>query len=60
MRVGSPEAAERHLREGLRLLAPVGAYKQLRTEALLTTLEAALMRQRRYEAVDSLRDGVPK
>ncbi len=60
MRVGSPEAAERHLREGLRLLAPVGQYKQLRMDALLTTLEAALLRQLRYDAVDSLRSGERK
>lgn len=60
MRIGSPEAAERHLREGLRLLAPVGQYKQLQMGALLTTLEAALMRQRRYDAVDSLRSGERK
>ncbi len=57
MRAGSPEAAERHLREGLRLLASTGEYQQLRREAMLVTLEAALMRQGRPAAVDSLRNG---
>lgn len=55
MRVGSPEAAERQLREGLRLLGPTGEYKRLRRDALLVTLEAALLRQGRLSAVDSLR-----
>jgi eukaryotic-like serine/threonine-protein kinase len=55
MRAGSPEAAERWLREGLRLLERTGEYRQLRRDALLVTLEAALMRQGRRSAVDSLR-----
>jgi serine/threonine-protein kinase len=55
MRVGTPDAAERYLREGLRLLESTGEYRRLRRDALLTTLEAALMRQGRFDAVDSVR-----
>jgi eukaryotic-like serine/threonine-protein kinase len=54
MRVGSAEAAEALVREGLRLMANRGEFKQLRREALLGTLESALTRQGRFEAVDSL------
>ncbi len=54
MRVGSPESAERYAREALRLLGKAEEYGTLRRETVLMTIEAALIRQGRYEAVDSL------